>query len=105
MKTKFINFFLDVAKAAARLSEAKRMQVGAVVFNDDCRILGSGFNGTPTGYFENNCENTVDGELVTKDEVVHAEMNILAFMAKEGIASKDCSMMLTHSPCYNCSKL
>ena len=41
----------------------------------------------------------------TKASVVHAEANAIAFAAKEGIATKDCTLYVTLSPCMNCSNL
>lgn len=36
---------------------------------------------------------------------VHAEQNALMSCAKSGIATKDCDMIVTHSPCVVCTKL
>lgn len=103
---------LESAKAYSKLSHARRLKVGAVLVRDD-RIISVGYNGTPSGR-DNNCEivimRTLDGpfvekELKTKPEVCHAEMNVIAFAAKYGVATNNCSMIVTHSPCFECSKL
>lgn len=93
---------LDSARAYARLSHAKRLKVGAVLVKED-RIIAVGYNGTITGG-SNVCEEIIDGELVTVPEVIHAEMNVICFAAKNGISTKDATLIITHSPCYNCSK-
>lgn len=108
MKTKFIKLFLKIAKETAELSYATRAKVGCVVFKET-RLLSSGYNGTPSGYC-NSCENTYTDNLgnnytKTKPEVIHAELNAIAFMAKDGISSNGCSVLLTLSPCFECSKL
>jgi len=41
----------------------------------------------------------------TKASVVHAEANAIAFAAKEGISTKNCTLYVTLSPCMNCSNL
>ena len=55
MKPKFINYFMKIADVTAELSYAKRLRVGAVLVKDN-KILGTGYNGMPSGW-ENNCEN------------------------------------------------
>ncbi len=94
---------MDTARAYSRLSKAKRLKVGAVLVKDD-RIIANGYNGCVAGG-SNECEELVDGELVTKKEVLHAEENCIAFAAKNGIATDGCTMITTHSPCFACSRL
>jgi len=43
--------------------------------------------------------------LVSKQTVLHAESNTLAFAAKNGIATNGCDLYVTLSPCVECSKL
>lgn len=96
---------MNAAQGYAKLSKALRLKVGAVLVKED-RIISVGYNGTPFGY-DNFCEysDTCNGELKTKPEVVHAEMNCIAFAAKNGIASDGATLVVTHSPCFECSKL
>ena len=54
MKEKFINAYMETAKTFAKLSSAKRLQVGAIVVKDD-RIVSIGYNGMPAGW-DNTCE-------------------------------------------------
>ena len=105
MKSSRLNAHLKAAKAYAELSHAKRLQVGAVLIKDD-RVISIGYNGMPSG-FPNEAEfkNPVVGELQTKPEVDHAEMNVIAFAAKHGVPTDGCTMVVTHSPCFECSKL
>lgn len=108
MKSSRLQAHLKAAKAYAELSHAKRLQVGAVLIRDD-RIISVGYNGMPSG-MDNNCEYIVQSpsgnEVVhTKPEVVHAEMNAIAFAAKAGVSTEGCTMVVTHSPCFECSKL
>ncbi len=76
MKKKWVDAFMDTAERFAQLSSAKRLQVGAVVVQDN-RIISIGYNGMPAGW-TNECEEIIetheDGGDVTKpkDEVIHA---------------------------------
>lgn len=97
------NYFMGVAKLTAQLSHARRTKVGAVVTKDN-RIISVGYNGTPGRGFDNNCEDELsDGTLVTKNIVVHAEMNALCFCARTEIESEGATIYLTLSPCASCA--
>lgn len=127
MKDKFVNAFMDVAERFSKLSSAKRLQVGAIIVKDD-RIISIGYNGMPSGW-DNNCEFTV---FVTKDEaqgydmiaqgytetdqgnwtrlktrgeVLHAESNALAKLARSSESGEGATMFITHQPCLDCAKL
>jgi dCMP deaminase len=108
MKQKFIDAYMDVAERFAKLSSAKRLHVGAIVVKDD-RIISIGYNGTPAGW-DNTCEDVVeiheDGGIVTKTkpEVIHAEANAIAKLAKSSESGDGSTMFLTHAPCIDCAK-
>ena len=109
MKTKFIDAYMDVAERFAQLSHAKRLQVGAIIVKDD-RIISIGYNGMPTGW-DNCCENTIQHHelgtctTVSKAEVLHAETNAIAKLAKSGESGLGATMFVTHAPCIDCAKL
>jgi dCMP deaminase len=111
MKQKFIDAYIDVAERFAQLSSAKRLQVGAIVVKDD-RIISIGYNGMPSGW-DNCCEEEIiteyeshtDSALVTKAEVLHAESNCIAKLAKSPESGEGASIFITHSPCIDCAKL
>jgi len=107
MKEKFIRFYMNVAAGVAGLSYARRLKVGAVVIKDD-RIISIGYNGMPAGW-DNNCEDViVDGissQLKTKSEVLHAESNAIAKLAKSNESGDGADLFITHSPCIECAKL
>lgn len=54
MKRKFVKYYMTLAQETAKLSTAKRLQVGSVIVRDH-KILATGYNGTPSGW-NNNCE-------------------------------------------------
>jgi|TARA_B100001094_G_scaffold1913_1_gene1696 dCMP deaminase len=109
MKTKFIDAYMDVAERFAQLSSATRLQVGAIVVKDD-RIISIGYNGMPTGW-DNCCEDVIREDEVgfqvtkTKAEVLHAETNAIAKLAKSGESGLGATMFVTHAPCIDCAKL
>ena len=86
------------------LSTARRLKVGALVVKDD-RIISIGYNGMPKGW-DNNCETEQeDGTIKTKPEVLHAETNAIAKLARSVESGLDADLFVTHSPCLNCAKL
>lgn len=108
MKQKFIQAYMDVAKTFAELSHARRLHVGAIVVKDD-RIISIGYNGMPAGW-DNNCEDEIwdktgDYELKTKPEVLHAETNAIAKLAKSTESGDGADLFVTHAPCIECAKL
>jgi len=100
MKQRFIEFYLRIAKECSQMSYAQRLKVGAVLVKDDT-ILSYSWNGTPAGW-DNVCE-TPDN--VTKDDVIHAEENVIAKAAKHGgVGTKGSTMFITHAPCAKCAR-
>jgi dCMP deaminase len=127
MKEKFVDAYMKTAEVFAELSHARRLHVGAIVVKDD-RIISIGYNGMPSGW-DNNCEDTVfvlDEEVMgtnmnslgyaqtdkgnwtklkSKPEVLHAETNAIAKLAKSNESGMGATMFITHAPCLDCAKL
>jgi dCMP deaminase len=114
MKQKLIDAYMKTAEIFAELSHARRLHVGAIVVKDD-RIISIGYNGMPAGW-DNNCEdeighvldvdeNVVEIRLKTKPEVLHAETNAIAKLAKSNESGMGATMFITHAPCLDCAKL
>lgn len=123
MKQKFRDAYMKVAETFAGLSSARRLHVGAIIVKDD-RIISIGYNGMPSGW-DNNCEdkfycddgdyseqlfpkeadNWINYKLVTKPEVLHAETNAIAKLAKSTESGIGADMFVTHAPCLDCAKL
>jgi len=132
MKTKFINYFMDVAERTAQMSYAKRLKVGTVIVKND-RIISCGYNGLPAGW-DNICEYDLiiedetyqelpDKEKVrfreykvygqdikwkglkTHDEVIHSEANSIGQLASSTESGIGATLFCTHSPCLQCSKI
>ena len=112
---------MATAENYAKLSKAKKLQVGAIVVKDN-RVISIGYNGTPAGW-DNECENEIREDsfyvidpggpeypcssirLETKPEVIHAEANAIAKLARSNESGLASTMFITHSPCFECSKL
>jgi len=115
MKPKIIKAHMKTAENYASLSTAVRLQVGAILVKDD-RIISIGYNGMPSGW-DNTCEEevvvaVVDGvpqreikELKTRPEVLHAEANAIAKVARSSESAEGSVLFVTHSPCIECAKL
>ena len=109
MKQKWIDAFMDTAERFAQLSSAVRLKVGAVVVKDN-RIISIGYNGMPAGW-TNECEEVIevheDGGVITKtkDEVIHAEANAIAKLARDGESGLHTDLFCTHAPCIQCAKI
>jgi dCMP deaminase len=118
MKQKYIDLYMDWATRCAQLSHARRLQVGAVIVKDDS-VISYGYNGMPAGW-DNDCEYEVEefqteygvgsklvktGELKTRPEVLHAESNAIAKLAKSTNSGHGADLFVTHMPCLDCAKL
>lgn len=97
---------MQVAEVYANLSTATRLKVGAVIVKDNRRIISIGYNGMPSGW-TNECEyqDSFDGKWITKPEVLHAETNAIAKVARSNESAEGATLYTTHSPCLECAKL
>jgi dCMP deaminase len=128
MKNKHIEAFMKTAETFAECSTAVRLHVGAVIVKED-RVISIGYNGMPSGW-DNNCELTEyvgkneqiespdimrqlgftesdNGwfRLKTKPEVLHAETNAIAKLARSTESGLGATLFVTHAPCLDCAKL
>ena len=101
--------YMQTALTHAMLSKAKRAQVGAVLVTGHGVTL-TGYNGTAKGR-DNRCE-TLEPQpfphesiLVTKPEVIHAELNCILKAAREGVSCIDSTVYVTLAPCIQCSAM
>lgn len=134
MKQKYIDMYMDWADRASDLSHAVRLQVGAVIVKDDS-VISYGYNGMPAGWDNNcedkvydsgaggwldpdefdakypyegwheGAQRNVRYGLKTKPEVLHAESNAIAKLARSSQSGRDADIFITHAPCLDCAKL
>lgn len=125
---------MDWAKRCSELSHARRLHVGAVIVKDDT-VISYGYNGMPAGWnndcedreymtdaggwlnpveiqeqwpyteFNEDAKEEYRYRLKTKSEVLHAESNAIAKLAKSSNSGQDADIFITHSPCIECAKL
>lgn len=96
--------YIKMAQVWSTLSKANRKKVGCLIVKDEM-IISNGYNGTPSG-FDNQCED-IDffGQLITREEVLHAESNAITKLSKSTQSSKGSTMYVTVAPCVDCAKL
>ena len=99
---------MKAAEVYSQLSSAVRLKVGCVVVKDNT-IIGIGYNGMPSGW-DNTCEWTVDDAKgydtgKSKPEVLHAETNAIAKIARSTNSSEGAALFVTHAPCLDCAKI
>lgn len=99
MKHKLFKSYMQCARAFAQQSYAVRRKVGSVAVTPQDVMIYS-YNGTAIGD-DNTCEDA-DGN--TKVEVLHAESQIVAKAAREGLSLKGSTIFITTAPCIQCSK-
>ncbi len=86
-------------------SKAVRKKVGCILYKDKT-IISDGYNGLPAGEEPDVCEYVDEnGELVSRWDVLHAEMNCFSKLLRNGgMSSKGSTMYVTLSPCKDCAK-
>lgn len=95
--------FLGLAKEISTWSKDPSKQIGAVIVNDDRRVLATGYNGFPKG-IDDSVERYNDRE-VKYQYVVHAEMNAIYNATYNGIALKGTTLYVYGLPvCSECAK-
>lgn len=103
MRSSWQEYFMGIAESIAQRGTCDRAFVGAVIVNNDNRIVSTGYNGSIS-----RDEHCIDTEHKMRDNhcirTIHAEQNALYYCAKEGIKVKGCSIYVTHFPCLNCTK-
>lgn len=104
-------YFMDIARVAAKRSNCSKRQVAAVLVRDK-RIIATGYNGTPRGV--KNCNeggcarcNSFGPSGANLGECLcsHAEENAITQSAYHGVMIKDALLYTTFSPCLMCTKM
>ncbi len=92
-------YFLQLAHATAQRATCVRRKVGAVVVDQQGRVLSTGYNGSPQGY--PHCA-ALCGEHPPApcQWSVHAEINALLFAENRAV---DKTLYVTTAPCRACA--
>ena len=94
---------MSIAESVATRSHDSETKVGAIlVKNDTGMVVATGHNGFVRGAPDKFLP-------VTRPEkykfMVHAEENLIAHCARNGICIDKCSLIITLSPCQKCLRL
>lgn len=101
--------FMRILGEFSKLSHCVSKKVAAMAVKDG-RIIATGINGTAPGY--TNCDDIFDSHNFDRElhhkfsdtYEIHAEMNMLLYAAKNGIALSGSTLYCSMMPCWNCIK-
>jgi dCMP deaminase len=106
------DYFISIAFQVAERSTCIRRHVGAIIVKDR-RILGTGYNGVPTGLA--HCDEIggcirqkmgiPSGERHEFCRACHAEQNAIIQAARYGTPIDGCTFYTTTQPCVQCTKM
>ena len=95
-------YFMGVAKLAARRSKDPSTQVGACIVSQDNIIISTGYNGMPKGCSDDEFPWDREGEETKYPYVVHAELN--AILNANGRDLRNSRVYVALFPCNECAK-
>jgi dCMP deaminase len=97
------NRFMKLAREISTWSKDPSTKIGAVIVNDERRILATGYNGFPRG-IEDTDERLKDREQ-KYPLIVHGEMNALMNALYSGVSVKGATIYVWGLPvCSECTK-
>jgi dCMP deaminase len=91
--------FMEMVRVLEQRSTCQRAKVAAIIVKEG-RPVSVGYNGPASGVPE--CEECMGADC---NRSVHAEMNAIAFAAKEGVSTNFTTLYCSMSPCINCAKI
>ena len=110
-------YWLDVARAVAARADCSRRQVGAVIVDEQNRLVSSGYNGSPPGgpsCLKGECpRGQMSKEAVAPESsydsgagmciAVHAEANAIIY--GDPFRMRGGTVYVTDKPCVGCQRL
>lgn len=93
-------YLMGFAQHAAKKSRDST-QVGAALVGPDKDVRLCAFNGPPRGVRDDPARRERPAKYLYAS---HAEQNLVAFAAREGIKTHGCTVYVTHTPCADCAK-
>lgn len=94
------DYYMGFAQHAARKSKDST-QVGAILVGPDGDVRLSGFNGPPRGVLDLPERRERPTKYLFAS---HAEANLVAFAAREGIRTAGCTVYVSHMCCAACAR-
>jgi len=93
-------YLYGFAEHAAKKSKDET-KVGAVLVSPDNVVLATAYNGPPKGVHDTQERRERPQKYLYAS---HAEANLIAFSARHGIATGECTVYVTHMPCSSCAR-
>lgn len=94
------DYYMGFAQHAARKSKDST-QVGAILVGPDGEVRLTSYNGPPKGVMDLPARRERPAKYLYAS---HAEANLAAFAAREGIRTAGCTVYVTHMPCAACAR-
>jgi len=91
--------YLKIATTASELSPDSETKVGCVLVGKQNEILLTSYNGFISGANDSILPTTRPEKY---SYILHAESNAIFQAANRGISIRDCTALVTLSPCINC---
>ena len=93
----------DLIKPLKKLAKTSKARLGgtACFAIKNGAIISSGVNHNPTG---EQMEDEVDGKLVSRPEVIHAEVATINAARKNDVDLTGAVLLMAMSPCINCAR-
>jgi dCMP deaminase len=95
--------FMRLAREISTWSKDPSSKIGAVIVDDERRILATGYNGFPRGIADT--EERLDNKEEKYPRVIHAEMNAILAALYNGVSVKGATLYVWDLPvCADCTK-
>lgn len=97
------SYFMGIAHLSALRSKDPNTQVGAVIVDEDKKVVSIGYNGFPKGCDDDAYPWTSEGSTLESKYayVVHAELNAILNSPR---SVKGCTIYVSLFPCHECAK-
>ena len=101
------SIYMNVCMNMSEFSKCQFTKVACIFVNESGKVISTGVNGTLSG-MENCCdhhfEKREDHKPYSDENEIHAEMNAILDLARNGTRFNTISVYTTISPCENCLK-
>lgn len=103
VNSKWDDRFMRLAREISTWSKDPSSQIGAVIVDDERRILSTGYNGFPRGIADT--EERLNNKEEKYPRVIHAEMNAILAALYNGVSVKGATLYVWGLPvCADCTK-